>query len=312
MTANSKSIISYIKKFLKTDFDPLVYALSIIGLGIAIALNYIYDFEDGVLDKYQKQEIYFFYSFLYYSIPYYFVIGLYFIFNRGVKHWNQASFWRATLFFFLLLALENYFYWGYSNITRDLGRSHFYFYHKLYAALKTIIIYTAGLVVYYLWADKQHSHWYGLTNLRFNWRPYALMLLAMVPLIAIAANQEDFLASYPRLKMRYFGDVNYWKYFSMYEPLYLLGFIMVEWVFRGFLVIGMVRYLGHRAVLPAAVVYCTYHFGKPMGECISSFFGGYLLGVFAYYSHTIWGGIIVHMGIALLMDLAAVLVFFQL
>ena len=47
--------------------------------------------------------------------------------------------------------------------------------------------------------------------------------------------------------------------------------------------------------------------GAVAGALISSFFGGYILGVFAYYSRSIWGGIIVHMGIALLMDLAAVL-----
>ena len=47
------------------------------------------------------------------------------------------------------------------------------------------------------------------------------------------------------------------------------------------------------------------HFGKPLGECISSVFGGYILGVIALYSRNIWGGVVLHMGVAALMELAA-------
>jgi membrane protease YdiL (CAAX protease family) len=55
------------------------------------------------------------------------------------------------------------------------------------------------------------------------------------------------------------------------------------------------------------VYYITIHFGKPLGETISSFFGGLLLGVIAYRTKSIYGGIIVHLGIAYLMELFAFL-----
>jgi membrane protease YdiL (CAAX protease family) len=54
-------------------------------------------------------------------------------------------------------------------------------------------------------------------------------------------------------------------------------------------------------------LYVALHFGKPAGETIGSFFGGYILGVLAYKSKNIWGGIIAHMGIAWLMELFAYL-----
>jgi hypothetical protein len=54
-------------------------------------------------------------------------------------------------------------------------------------------------------------------------------------------------------------------------------------------------------------VYCFLHFGKPMGEAISSIFGGYILGVIAYNTKSISGGIIVHMGVAWMMDFFAYL-----
>lgn len=301
-----KTILKYLKDFWKIDFDPPVYLLTILGLSVAIFFNYKYDFEDSILDSYYKQNIYFFYSFLYYGAAYYYVIALYLIFKRDIPKLKTRAFWISSLFFIGLLSFKSFFWWGTNWIPKGLPRADHYFYTKTILASKTVIIHTIGLVLFYKTIEKVKSNWYGLTTPDFNWRPYALMLLIMVPLIGFASTQPDFLASYPKLKMAYFKE-SYWSYFMTYEPVYLMGFVMVEWLFRGFLVIGMVHLLGHRAILPAAALYCTFHFGKPAGECISSFFGGYILGVFAYYSKSIWGGIIVHMGIALMMDLGAVL-----
>jgi membrane protease YdiL (CAAX protease family) len=100
-------------------------------------------------------------------------------------------------------------------------------------------------------------------------------------------------------------NVPEWVTALTYEIAYGLDFITVELLFRGFLVIGMIKILGRNAIVPMAVIYCMLHFGKPMGEAISSIFGGYILGVVAYETRSVWGGIIVHMGIAWLMEIIA-------
>jgi membrane protease YdiL (CAAX protease family) len=69
----------------------------------------------------------------------------------------------------------------------------------------------------------------------------------------------------------------------------------------------MLAFIGRGAVLSMAVVYCSLHFGKPMGEAISSVVGGYILGVIAFETRSVWGGVIVHMGIAWLMETVAFL-----
>jgi membrane protease YdiL (CAAX protease family) len=79
----------------------------------------------------------------------------------------------------------------------------------------------------------------------------------------------------------------------------------IELLFRGFMVIGMASVLGRAAVVPMVVTYCFLHFGKPAGEAVSSIFGGFILGVIAYETRSIWGGIIIHVGIAWAMELAA-------
>jgi hypothetical protein len=61
--------------------------------------------------------------------------------------------------------------------------------------------------------------------------------------------------------------------------------------------------VGKAAILPMACFYCTIHFGKPLGECISSYFGGMILGIVVYHTRSIFGGLMVHLGIAWLMEI---------
>jgi Type II CAAX prenyl endopeptidase Rce1-like len=146
----------------------------------------------------------------------------------------------------------------------------------------------------------------GLTTKGFNARPYFLLLALLVPLIALASTQPDFLRFYP--KVRNIAFINgyaspVWPWKLGYELSYGLDFLSIELFFRGLLVVGLVRMAGPQAILPMAAFYCTIHFGKPLGECISSFFGGLVLGVLAYRTRSILGGLIVHLGLAWMMEI---------
>jgi len=145
----------------------------------------------------------------------------------------------------------------------------------------------------------------GLTTRNFNAHPYFLLLALLLPLIALASTQQDFLAVYPKVGNLSFIDVAAqpsWPWKLLYEISYGLDFLGIELFFRGLLVVGLVRYAGESVVLPMAAFYCTIHFGKPLGECISSFFGGLILGVLAARTRTIFGGLVVHLGLAWLME----------
>jgi hypothetical protein len=128
----------------------------------------------------------------------------------------------------------------------------------------------------------------------------------MLPLIGFASTQSDFLHAYPKLNSVAFID-HYahpsWPWKLLYEISYGLDFVSIELFFRGLLVIGLMRLVGINSILPMAAFYCTIHFGKPIGECISSYFGGLALGVIAYRTKSIIGGLMVHLGIAYLMEL---------
>ncbi len=141
----------------------------------------------------------------------------------------------------------------------------------------------------------------GLTTRGFNARPYFMLLLLLIPIVTIASTQPDFLRVYPKVKTVAF--MNGWVWKAVYEFFYGLDFLSIELFFRGLLVISLVRYAGEKAILPMAAFYCTIHFGKPLGECITSFVGGLALGVLAYRTRTVLGGLIVHLGLAWMMEL---------
>jgi len=154
--------------------------------------------------------------------------------------------------------------------------------------------------------DRAFLSFFGLTVKNFNGRPYFLILLFLVPLIALASTRPDFLHTYPKVKnIAFIGSyaTPVWPWQILYEISYGLDFLSIELFFRGLLVIGLARYAGQYAILPMAALYCTIHFGKPLGECISSFFGGLALGVIALRTRSIFGGLIVHLGLAWMMEL---------
>ena len=132
------------------------------------------------------------------------------------------------------------------------------------------------------------------------------MLLIMIPLIALASTGPDFLRMYPKAQVLNSIEMNsgsaYWKYL-LFELSYGFDFISIEMFFRGFLILSLAGICGQHCIIPVACFYCTIHFGKPMGEAVSSFFGGTLLGIIAFNTGSIWGGLWVHLGIAWLMEI---------
>jgi len=159
-----------------------------------------------------------------------------------------------------------------------------------------------------LWhAGKYERPVAGLSAKRFRAQPYLLLLLLMVPLIAVAATRADFQQTYPKWQWLRFIEpytANSLPHKLLFELSYGLDFLTIELFFRGFLVLAFARYAGKDAILPVAAFYCAIHFGKPVFECITSYFGGMILGVIVYHTRSIWGGLVVHLGIAWLMEVA--------
>lgn len=308
-----KKFFQYLKEFLKEYFKLNILIFAIVLTTVYVWIDYTYHihqfFKSSALRNHPYRMVYFFV--LYTSI--FVIISAFTAYQLKLDFIKKRAFWIRTIFIMLLVSFDRISSWQFS-LTDNWPPQTQYFLNYVVSNLASLVtIFIPILCFYYLSGDYKKINFYGFTLKKVDLTPYLWMLLLMVPLIFFAAQTKDFTNYYPRysrtrgeLFARYYQLEN-WTPVAIFEIAYAWSFFIVEFLMRGFFIIGFIKILGPHAVLPVACVYCTYHFGKPLGETISSFFGGYILGIFAFKTENIWGGIFIHVGIALLMELFAFL-----
>jgi len=124
-----------------------------------------------------------------------------------------------------------------------------------------------------------------------------LFALVMVPVVIVSFTPE-YQAIYPfyRLSSRSWYDLIAW------ELAYGVQFLALEFFFRGFLLQGLRRWIGYGAVFVMVVPYCMIHFQKTGTESLGAIIAGLILGSLAMRYRSIWGGVFLHWGVAISMD----------
>jgi hypothetical protein len=138
---------------------------------------------------------------------------------------------------------------------------------------------------------------------RVSLRTYLGLLVLVLPVIVWASFSPAFLRAYPLYRQagRSLFELVAW------ETEYVLMFFATEFFFRGYLLFGLRRAFGSLAIFVAMVPYCMWHFTKPATEALGSIVAGLALGTLALASRTIWGGVLLHVAVALTMDFSALL-----
>lgn len=293
-------ILTYLREYILV-IDKWLLLFCSVWMGILIALNYQLGIEREIIAGLDSRFEQFVALFLVYCcafiIPYLFAIA----FRRQLVT-VTPMFWLLLVIAPAVFALKASIANPLENIMEGMWGNYLTVITTLPFKLLVVLI---PLIVLYKILPAQQSFW-GMTIQNLRWRPYLLMLAVMVPLIVFASTQADFLSAYPRLKQIAFiapYTDNLPGYQLLYEISYGIDFVTIELFFRGFLVFAFVRYAGLTAILPMATFYCSVHFGKPLFECISSFFGGLILGIIAHRTQSIVGGLAVHLGIAWMMEI---------
>jgi len=291
-----KKIVAYLRDYI-TTLNKKVFLFASLFTALAVYINYTYNLNRKIYRLNEIGEFWGWYGVFLFALGFGYLLQVIFLRTNPFRHKKFVG---------LLLLAPAIFSWKMvADIEFDISRDFFqndYWNDVLYWPVKVAVI-TAMLLVVHRVFDKDEP-FYGVTPSGFKARPYLLMLLIMVPLIAAASTQKDFLDMYPRYqRVEYLLQPDRGWHKLLYELAYGTDFFSIELFFRGFLVLAFARYVGKEAILPMAIFYCTIHFGKPMVECISSYFGGMILGVVTYHTRTILGGFLVHVGIAWLMEL---------
>lgn len=305
-----KKVLQYLKDYQKVHFDWKLYLTILVFCTICIILNYKYDFEDGVIDSYNGQPIKWLWMFLFHGFPFFIVCLILFLFGKKQDWLTSKNYWLKFIIGFGLLALDRSFY-GFNDWINELPRLEYYFVIRCVNWASSLILVVIPLLIMYPLLEKDEiKNYYGLSWKKFDPKPYLILLGIAAVFIGIGSFIGDIQDFYPRyrgsganLYLKANPDLSEGWLVAAYELCYGSNFISVELIFRGFLIFAFTRTLGGYAVLPMVVTYAFLHFGKPVGETISSVFGGYVLGIISYYSRNIWGGIFIHLGVAWLMEL---------
>lgn len=160
-----------------------------------------------------------------------------------------------------------------------------------------------ALLIRYGFKARVRDFGWELNEVPQHWRGYLLLLSPILVFIYLVSLGKDFVNHYPfySLASRSWFDLLAWEF------LYLAQFVCLEFFFRGFFLNALRPALGANAIWVMCVPYLMIHFPKLWLEATGAILFGLFLGILALRSRSIWGGVLVHAGVAVTMDITAIL-----
>ncbi len=130
----------------------------------------------------------------------------------------------------------------------------------------------------------------------------AVAACVVLPVAVLATRVPEVHAAYPVLRQ---ARIEPWLLIPSTLAFATYGFAW-EFLFRGFLMLGLRARWGGAAILLQAVPCALMHIGKPTLELAASFPGALLFGAIAYRTGSIVPGWLLHVSIAMVMNFACV------
>ena len=139
---------------------------------------------------------------------------------------------------------------------------------------------------------------------RQNWWVYVAFYLLLFPAVVLASQWHSFQTKYPFY--HFAPGASPGPRFYVWELLYAVQFVSLEFFFRGYMIQAGRKRLGPYVIFVMTIPYCMIHFGKPVQEALGAIVAGILLGFMALKTRSIWLGAALHIAVAWTMDALAV------
>lgn len=297
------AVFKYIREFYNKEFNPWYFLLILLLLGALIYLNYWHLLESRYAAAGKTRWSNFLGYYLLYLIPFATAFLLQLLFFKDCTYYFKLWFWVILFLAPAFFSFRVNFDFHEDLVNKIWTGDELQFWLRCINWVVRVFVLLIPVFIIWFVKDKSNQPFYG-TRALDTIRPYLIMLLIMIPLLALASTQRDFLSMYPKAKFLTQLQLGHqkWRY-VVYELCYGFDFISIEFFFRGFLILSLMKICGTHCIIPVACFYCAIHLGKPMGEAISSFWGGLLLGIVSFNTGSVWGGLIVHLGIAWFMEI---------
>ena len=131
---------------------------------------------------------------------------------------------------------------------------------------------------------------------------YGVLFVPVLIAVIIVSFTEEFSTYYPFFTGAHESLFN----FVVWELFYIAQFFSLEFFFRGFMIQPLRKTMGPSVIVAMMIPYVMIHFGKPMLECMAAILAGVVLGTLALRTRSIWAGFLIHVSVALSMDVAAI------
>jgi hypothetical protein len=304
-----KRLVHLFWDFVKQDFHLRTFIFILSWAALLLTINYSIGLEDDIIDSLPTNGLRFLGYLAFYTTTYFIAVYIVFLTKKKSLKLLNGKFWITSFVGIAIFASDSGFVFHEYILEWIDPRPKLstYLFAVLSNASEFITIAVPLFLLNYLFITNRSEN-LGINKKEIDLAPFFVILLMIAPFIFISAFEKGLNNYYPTFKYASAAKalrVSEWIPVSIYELFYGFNFFTVELMFRGFMVIGLISFLGRDAVLPMAVFYCSIHFGKPLAEAISSIFGGYILGAIAFQTRSVWGGVIVHMGLAWLMEVSA-------
>lgn len=303
-----RSILKELVEFIRLDFNLWVYTFTFIFLFIIVRINYAHSIYWKLVNIQASGSERFVRFFLLFALPWFIIAVPKLLFSAKRAVLKNIKFYITIVLILLVLAFDSAFSIHKVMLALTATFDEKLYLTKIFSNLQEIMILMITIVVLLLIFRNYKLTDMGLRLKKVKLKPYLFLIIILVPMVVWASFNNDFLTTYPGYKpwnFPVFFKIPKFITAAIYEFTYGIDFIAVELAYRGLLVIFIARYIGKDAILPMAAVYCFLHFGKPEVETISSFFGGYFLGVVALSTRSIAPGVILHLSLAYMMDAGA-------
>jgi membrane protease YdiL (CAAX protease family) len=157
--------------------------------------------------------------------------------------------------------------------------------------------------ILWLMGQRVRDQGMGVRGLRTHLWIYALAYLVVLVCVVVVSFTDEFSRYYP-----FYGQASRsWFDLVAWELLYAAQFFALEFFFRGWWLTQLKPMMGSHAIFAMVVPYCMIHFGKPWLEALAAVIAGIVLGTLAMKTRSIWSGFLIHVSVAVSMDVAALL-----
>lgn len=218
----------------------------------------------------------------------------------------------AWIFFVSLIVMVLFMYQGrhtffrekFSRYIADPNNLEWFAYTYMHICTFILFFLIPAAVVLFIFKRPLSEFGFQIGDWRFGLKFVGLWIVVITPLVYLNSFMPDFQREYPLVPLagKNLGG------FVLWGLIYLIYYVGWEFLFRGFMQIGLRPTLGaFYSICVQTIPSTIIHFGKPQGETMSAIIAGIVFGAVALRTRSIFWPLLAHFYTGMVNDVFCVI-----